>query len=59
MATGEKFYMVETPDPAKDYWWVVGIFDTSDEAVKAFTIRKGKKDNVRIVECTVIMEYVK
>lgn len=53
------FYMIEIPDASHEVWWVVGIFDNSDTAVKVFTQRKGKKDNVRLVKCEVIMEYTK
>lgn len=57
---GEIFYMIEVENTIqKDDWWVVGIFDTSDSAVKVFTDRKGKKDSVRMVECKVTMEYRK
>ena len=54
---GEIFYMIEVENTlAKDDWWVVGIFDASDQAVTVFTQRKGKKDSVRMVKCEVIME---
>lgn len=53
---GEIIYMVEV-ESTHDDWWVVGIFDNSDAAVKMFTQRKGKKDNVHILKCEVIMEY--
>jgi hypothetical protein len=53
----EQFYLIEIPDAAHESWWVVGIFDSSEIAVQAFTQRKGRKDSVRLVKCEVIMEY--